>query len=100
MQIQDKIIPDQKIAVINYKGPISDLEVLRKEIREYDEDLARFPWKVIANKMDLEGAAENLVAFKNRFPKVEVIAISADTGEGMDDLRTMLDNEVGHRVKA
>lgn len=23
MQIQDKIIPDQKIAVINYKGPIS-----------------------------------------------------------------------------
>ena len=28
MQIQDKIIPDQKIAVINYKGPISDLEIL------------------------------------------------------------------------
>jgi 50S ribosomal subunit-associated GTPase HflX len=28
---------------------------------------------------------------------VEVIPISADTGEGLDDLRQMLDNEVGHK---
>ena len=33
------------------------LEILRREIREYDEELARFPWKVVANKMD-EPAAE------------------------------------------
>jgi len=79
------------------RDPVSDLEILRKEIKEYDEELARFPWKVIANKMDLEGSAENLEAFKQRFPKAEVIAISADQGEGIDDLKQMLDNEVGHR---
>ena len=81
------------------RDPISDLEILRSEIKEYDEELARFPWKVIANKMDLEGAEENLKAFKQRFPKVEVVAISADSGQGLDDLRQMLDNEVGYKPK-
>ena len=79
------------------RNPISDLEILRKEIKEYDDELARFPWKVIANKMDLEGAEENLAAFRQRFPKAEVVPISAGLGEGLDDLKQMLDNEVGHR---
>ena len=79
------------------RDPVSDLEILRKEIKEYDEELARFPWKVVANKMDLETAADNLANFKQRFPKVEVIPISADLEEGLDDLRQMLDNEVGYR---
>jgi GTP-binding protein len=79
------------------RDPLSDLEILRREIKEYDADLARFPWKVIANKMDLESAAGHLTAFRQRFPKVDVIPISADTGEGLDDLRQMLDNEVGHK---
>ncbi len=37
MQIQDKIIPDQKIAVINYKGPISDLDVLLSKLMGWVE---------------------------------------------------------------
>lgn len=79
------------------RDPISDLEILRREVKEYDEELARFPWKVVANKIDLEGAAENLEIFRQRFPKVDIIPISADTGEGLDDLKQLLDNEVGHR---
>lgn len=79
------------------RDPISDLEILRREIKEYDEELARFPWKIIANKMDLEGAAENLAIFRDRFPKIDIIPISADQGEGIDDLKQALDNEIGHR---
>jgi GTP-binding protein len=79
------------------RDPISDLEILRKEIKEYDEDLARFPWAVVANKMDVEGAEENLAAFKQRFPKVDVIPICAELEEGLDDLKRYLDNEVGYR---
>ena len=79
------------------RDPISDLEILRREIKEYDEELARFPWKIIANKMDLEGAAENLEIFRSRFPKIDIIPISADTGLGLDDLKQALDNEIGHR---
>ena len=78
------------------RDPIEDLEVLRKEIREYDEDLAKFPWLVLANKMDIEGSEDRLAAFKVRFPKVEVIPISAETGDGLDELRAMLDERVGH----
>jgi GTP-binding protein len=85
------------IAGVDGRDPVSDLEVLRREIKEYDEELARFPWKVVANKMDLAAAAANLEAFRLRFPKVEIIPISADHESGLDDLRQILDNEVGHR---
>ena len=37
MQIQDKVIPDQKIAVINYKGLISDLEILLSKLMGWVE---------------------------------------------------------------
>lgn len=77
------------------RDPIEDLEILRREIKEYDEDLAKFPWLVIANKMDLEGSAENLANFRLRFPKVEVVPISADLGDGLDDLKVVLNREVG-----
>jgi GTP-binding protein len=80
------------------RDPISDLEILRREIKEYDDELARFPWKIIANKMDLEGAAENLEIFRSRFSKIDIIPISADTGLGLDDLKQVLDNEIGHRT--
>ncbi len=81
------------------RDPIRDLEILRTEIKEYDEDLAKFPWKIIANKMDLEGAAENLEAFRNRFPKVETIAISAAEEKGLDDLRMMLNSEISQKTQ-
>jgi len=81
------------------RDPLSDLEILRREIKEYDEELARFPWKVVANKMDLSDAADHLAAFRLRFPKVDIIPISAEYDEGLDDLRQMLDNEVGHNLK-
>lgn len=81
------------------RDPVSDLEILRREVKEYDEELARFPWKIIANKMDLEGAAENLEIFRQRFPKIDIIPISADQEIGLDELRMKLDDEIGYRPK-
>jgi len=75
------------IAGSELRDPIEDIETLRKEIKFYDEDLAKFPWMVVANKMDLEAAAGNLEIFKNRFPKVPVLSISAMEGEGMEELK-------------
>jgi len=79
------------------RDPIEDIQILRTEIKEYDEDLAKFPWLVIANKMDLEGAEDNLTNFKNRFPKVETIPISAEEGGGVDELRERLKELLGQR---
>ncbi len=69
------------------RDPISDVQTLRTEIKLYDEDLAKFPWMIVANKMDLESAEENLAIFKNRFPKIPVVSVSALEEKGLDELK-------------
>jgi len=79
------------------RDPIEDLQTLRTEVKMYDEDLAQFEWIIIANKMDLEGAEENLELFRQRFPKQTIIPLSADTEEGIEGLKAELDQRVGYR---
>jgi GTP-binding protein len=74
------------------RNPTEDLQNLRREIDLYDPILSRRPWCIIANKMDLPAARENLEALQNRFATVEIAAVSAHTGEGMDDLKVKLEN--------
>ena len=45
------------------RNPIEDLQHLRREIDLYDARLSLRPWWMVANKMDLPEAAENLAAF-------------------------------------
>ena len=78
------------IAGSEARNPIDDIQSIRKELKLYDPLLAERSWIVIANKMDLPDAKENLKIFKRRFPKVTVIPISADTGEGLDKLKEWL----------
>jgi GTP-binding protein len=73
------------------RNPTEDLQNLRREIDLYDPLLSKRPWYIIANKMDLPGARENLVALRNRFSTVEIAALSAETGEGLEELRMKLE---------
>ena len=73
------------------RNPIEDLGSLRREIDLYDPMLSERPWFIIANKMDLAEANENLEALRNRFPSIELAAISAKTGAGLDSLRMQLE---------
>jgi GTP-binding protein len=73
------------------RNPTEDLQNLRREIDLYDPILSKRPWCIIANKMDLPGARENLEALKNRFSTVEIAALSAQTGEGLAELRLKLE---------
>ncbi len=81
------------------RDPIADLELLRTEISLYDEELAKRPWLIVANKMDLEGASENLERIRLRFPKIEVFPISALEETGLDALRKTLQERVGRIPK-
>lgn len=72
------------------RDPCEDVATLRQEISLYDPVLAKRPWLVIANKMDLPESAENLKNFKQRFPKVKILPISAETGEGLEAVRKEL----------
>lgn len=73
------------------RHPIEDLQNLRREIDLYDSRLSQRPWYVVANKMDLPGAAENLRALEQRFPDLEIVAISADRSDGIAELRAGLE---------
>jgi GTP-binding protein len=73
------------------RHPIEDLQNLRREIDLYDPRLSKREWFVIANKMDLPEAAENLRALRERLPGVEVIPVSAAHGQGMVELKGNLE---------
>jgi len=72
------------------RNPIDDFGQLRKELSLYDPTLADRPWLVAANKMDDPNAEANLRHFKRRFRKAEVLPISAELGEGIEDLKDAL----------
>jgi GTP-binding protein len=73
------------------RPPIEVLQNLRREIDLYDPRLSERPWYVVANKMDLPEAAENLRALEQRFPDLEIVAISADRSDGIAELRARLE---------
>jgi GTP-binding protein len=72
------------------RDPVQDLEQLRKEIDLYDAMLSARPWFVVANKMDLPAAQENLDVLRRRFSKIEIVPVSAAKAEGIDELKQKL----------
>jgi GTPase len=72
------------------RNPAEDLQNLRREIDLYDPTLSSRAWFVVANKMDLPGAKENLKALQERFPKLQILPTSAAKGEGIDALKQAL----------
>jgi GTPase len=72
------------------RSPIEDLQQLRKEIDLYDPTLSERPWFVVANKMDLPEADQNLAELRTRFRKIEVIPASAANGDGIGELKAKL----------
>jgi len=80
------------------RNPVEDLQNLRRELDLYDRTLSSRPWLVVANKMDLPGATENLKALQARFPKVQILPTAAATGKGIaalkHELATRMTNEI------
>ena len=67
---------------------IEDYEIIRRELAGYSQALTERPEIVAANKMDLPDAAENAKRLREYLKPhgVEVFEISAQTGEGVDEL--------------
>lgn len=72
------------------RDPINDLQTLRRELDLYDPLLSRRPWVIVANKMDLSEAKQNLSALKQRFPERKIVPISAEKNEGIEELEESL----------
>lgn len=68
------------------RDPLEDYRIIRKEIESYDSKLARKPELIIANKMDLPNANENLKKFRNEYPELPVVEVSAMNMSGIDEM--------------
>lgn len=65
------------------RDPFEDYTIINNELKQFNEKILNKPQIVIANKMDMPGASENLEKFKSKID-VPVYEISAITGEGLD----------------
>ena len=68
------------------RNPLEDYEIIKNELSLYDETLKNKPYIIIANKMDLENAKDNLARFKEKYPDEKIFEISALNKEGLNDL--------------
>jgi GTP-binding protein len=66
-------------------SPVENYRVVRRELEQYDVQLARRPEIVAVTKSELPGAAEVAQTMARELP-IDVIAISAVTGQGLDRL--------------
>ena len=66
-----------------YRDPIEDYEVINEELKQYPGGLDKRPQLVVANKMDMENAVENLKRFKEKYPDVEVYETITIINEGL-----------------
>ncbi|WLR44075.1 GTPase ObgE [Bacillus carboniphilus] len=69
------------------RDPYQDYVTINQELSEYNMRLTERPQIVVANKMDLPDAKDNLAIFKKQVDEnVKVLSISAVTREGVKEL--------------
>ena len=67
------------------RDPLDDYKIINAELKNYGKNILKKTQIIAANKMDLEGAKENLVKFKKAVRK-KVYPISALNSEGLEEL--------------
>lgn len=79
------------------RDPYEDYVLINKELKEFNKKLLKKPQIIIANKMDLESAQDNLKEFKKKLnnPNIKIYEVSAITNTGLmpviDALADLLD---------
>lgn len=71
------------------RDPYEDYQLIQKELKTFSEKLIQKPQIIIANKMDLVGAEENLKEFRKKV-KAPIYPISAMNKEGLSPVLTAL----------
>ncbi|XP_019827647.2 mitochondrial ribosome-associated GTPase 2 isoform X1 [Bos indicus] len=77
--------------------PWTQLDDLKYELEQYDEGLSKRPYTVVANKIDLPQARARLPQLQAHLGQ-EAIALSAATGENLEELLLRLKELHDHHV--
>lgn len=68
------------------RNPLEDFRIVNKELEKYSHYLMKRPMVIVANKIDLPGAENNLKLINNELTEYEIFPVSAVTGEGLESL--------------
>lgn len=72
------------------RDPYLDYVTINKELENFNKDILKKPEIIIANKMDLPSAKENLEKFKEKIGDKKIFEVSAMTNTGLEDVVTSL----------
>ncbi|KPA14653.1 GTPase obg [Candidatus Magnetomorum sp. HK-1] len=81
-------------AEINIEDPLEAYRMIMNELTLYDPKLPQRQQIVVLNKMDLPEAQEKAHLFEKRAQNLDVLLISAATGEGISELISALASKV------
>lgn len=84
-------------AAVDGRNPIDDFKKINVELKKYSEKLSRRPQILVANKIDLPQAKENLPALE-KLAKQEGIKFFAISAAAHENLDTLI-NYVGQRLE-
>jgi len=68
------------------RDPYEDYTKINKELNDFNPSILKKKQVIIANKMDIEGAKENLNKFKEKVKDIEIFEISAINNEGLNNV--------------
>lgn len=71
------------------RAPYDDYVLINKELENFNPKILNKPQLIIANKMDMENAKENLENFKKKV-NAPIYPVSAISNEGLEDVLTHL----------
>ncbi len=69
------------------RRPWEDYRQLKHELGAYDKTLLKRPSVVLANKMDLSAASENLERFREKVRHIRLLPIASGKNQGLDDVK-------------
>lgn len=83
------------MAAMEGRDPYEDYLTINKELKEYNLRLTERPQVIVANKMEMPGAEENLEKFKEQLEDdYPIFPISAVTRQGLRDLIFAIANKI------
>ncbi|MBO7485490.1 MAG: GTPase ObgE [Spirochaetaceae bacterium] len=65
----------------------SAFQTLSSELKQFSGELAKKPFAVVCNKLDVEGAQERFETIRKSLPDVTVLGMSVYNRQGMDEVR-------------
>ncbi|MGL5541484.1 MAG: Obg family GTPase CgtA, partial [Erysipelotrichaceae bacterium] len=72
------------MGAVDGRDPVADFEIINDELKQYQYRLLDRPQIVVANKMDVEGAQENLERFQAKYPDLEIFPTTTIIAEGLE----------------